>query len=193
MFKLRLVAVASFLYLSISTFAQSSVLVFSKTAGFRHGSIPYGQAAIMQLGKENGFTVDTTENANMFTDENLKKYNAVIFLSATGDVLNHMQQAAFERYIQAGGGYVGIHAATDCEYYWPWYGKLSGAYFKSHPQNQQAKLIVNDRYHPSTSHLPEVWQRVDEWYNFKKVPDHVNVLISIDEREWKKSSYGLVP
>jgi cytochrome c len=135
MFKFRLVAVASFLLLAITSFAQQSVLVFSKTAGFRHSSIPYGQAAIMQLGKENGFAVDTTENAAMFTDEHLKKYNVVIFLSATGDVLNHAQQAAFERYIQSGGGYVGIHAATDCEYYWPWYGKLSGAYFKSHPQN----------------------------------------------------------
>jgi|688.fasta_scaffold01128_31 glucose/arabinose dehydrogenase/cytochrome c551/c552 len=190
MFKFRLVAISALVVFSISTYAQKSVLVFSKTAGFRHGSIPYGQAAIMQLGKENGFTVDTTENASMFTDDNLKKYNAVIFLSATGDVLNHVQQAAFERYIQSGGGYVGIHAATDCEYYWPWYGKLSGAYFQSHPQNQTAKLVIKDKNHPSTAHLPEVWERLDEWYNFKKLPENVTVLISIDEKSYKGGEHG---
>jgi len=170
--------------------AQNRILVFSKTAGFRHSSIPVGQKAIMQMGKDNGFLVDTTEQASMFSDEQLKKYNAVVFLSATGDVLNHVQQAAFERYIQSGGGYVGVHAATDCEYFWPWYGKLSGAYFKSHPRNQKAKLVVSDRTHISTKHLPETWERVDEWYNFKKVPDHVKVLISIDESSYQGGENG---
>lgn len=170
--------------------AQNRILVFSKTAGFRHSSIPVGQKAIMQMGKDNGFLVDTTEQASMFSDEQLKKYNAVVFLSATGDVLNHIQQAAFERYIQSGGGYVGVHAATDCEYFWPWYGKLSGAYFKSHPRNQKAKLVVSDRTHISTKHLPETWERVDEWYNFKKVPDHVKVLISIDESSYQGGENG---
>ncbi len=177
-------------FLSIASNAQNKILVFSKTAGFRHSSIPFGKTAIQQLGKENGFAVDTTENAELFTDANLKQYNAVVFLSATGDVLNHYQQAAFERYIQSGGNYVGIHAATDCEYFWPWYGKLSGAYFKSHPRNQKAKLIVSDRTHISTSHLPEVWERVDEWYNFKQVPDHVKVLISIDETSYQGGENG---
>ena len=170
--------------------AQNRILVFSKTAGFRHSSIPVGQKAIIQMGKDNGFLVDTTEQASMFSDEQLKKYNAVVFLSATGDVLNHVQQAAFERYIQSGGGYVGVHAATDCEYFWPWYGKLSGAYFKSHPRNQKAKLVVSDRTHISTKHLPETWERVDEWYNFKKVPDHVKVLISIDESTYQGGENG---
>ncbi|MFN5478878.1 MAG: ThuA domain-containing protein [Chitinophagaceae bacterium] len=178
------------LFFFTTVIAQNRILVFSKTAGFRHSSIPHGQKALLQLGKENGFIVDTTENAALFTDEQLKKYNAVVFLSATGDVLNHVQQAAFERYIQSGGGYVGIHAATDCEYFWPWYGKLSGAYFKSHPRNQKAKLVVNDRSHISTKHLPETWERVDEWYNFKKVPDHVKVLISIDETSYQGGENG---
>jgi cytochrome c len=176
--------------ISISVSAQTKVLVFSKTAGFRHGSIPVGKIAIMQLGKENGFAVDTTENASAFNDANLKQYNAVVFLSATGDVLDHVQQAAFERYIQSGGGYMGIHAATDCEYFWPWYGKLSGAYFKSHPKQQNAKLVVHDKSHISTSHLPDTWERYDEWYNFKKVPDHVKVLISIDEKSYQGGENG---
>ena len=110
---IRSVAMALACMVAMSLQAQNKVLVFSKTAGFRHGSIPAGKLALIQLGKENGFTVDTTENAEVFNENNLKQYSAVVFLSATGDVLNHYQQAAFERYIQAGGGYMGIHAATD--------------------------------------------------------------------------------
>jgi cytochrome c len=168
------------------------VLVFSKTAGFRHSSIPNGIAAIQKLGRENNFDVDTTENAGWFTEDSLKKYAAVIFLNSTGDVLNHYQQAEFERYIQAGGGYVGIHAATDCEYQWPWYGKLVGAYFKSHPKIQKAKFVVKDKTHASTSFLPDVWERTDELYNFKKVPSDsdVHVLLTIDEKSYEGGENG---
>ncbi|GAB3857917.1 hypothetical protein GCM10029963_56730 [Micromonospora andamanensis] len=125
-----------------------SVLVFSKTAGFRHASIPTGIAAIQELGAEHGFTVDTTEDGAAFTDANLAQYRAVIWLSTTGDVLTADQQAAFERYIQAGGGYAGIHAAADTEYSWSWYGELVGAYFNSHPANQTATVKVEDPAHP---------------------------------------------
>lgn len=184
----------SFFLLSLlfagQTIAQSRILVFSKTAGFRHGSIPLGKKALMDMGAANGFAVDTTEDAAVFQDVNLSKYNAVVFLSATGDVLNHIQQAAFERYIQSGGGFVGIHAATDCEYFWPWYGKLVGAYFKSHPRIQKAKLVVKDKSHISTSHLPDIWERADEWYNFRKAPEGVNVLISIDEKSYEGGQNG---
>jgi glucose/arabinose dehydrogenase/cytochrome c551/c552 len=168
------------------------VLVFSKTAGFRHGSIPKGIAAIQKLGKEHGFSVDTTENPAVFNEDSLRSYSAVIFLNATGDVLDAYQQAFFERYIQAGGGFVGVHAAADCEYGWPWYGKLVGAYFKSHPKIQPAKLKVVDRNHPSTKHLPEVWERSDEWYNFRKTPSDsdVNVLIKIDEKSYQGGENG---
>ena len=116
------------------------VLVFSETKGYRHQSITAGKAALQKLGLEKGFAVDTTELSEDFTEENLKKYNAVVFLSTTGDVLDQMQQNAFMRFIQGGGGYVGIHAAADTEYDWWWYGKLAGAYFKSHPQIQDAKF-----------------------------------------------------
>ena len=109
------------------------VLVFSKTTGFRHASIPNGIAAIQKLGKENGFDVDTTENASVFNEDSLKNYSAVIFLSTTGNVLNYIQRTAFERYIQAGGSFVGVHSATDTEYDWGWYGRLVGNYFFDHP------------------------------------------------------------
>ncbi|WP_433728814.1 ThuA domain-containing protein [Actinoplanes sp. CA-051413] len=162
-----------------------SVLVFSKTAAFRHDAIPAGIAAIKQLGADNGFTVDATEDGAAFTDANLAKYRAVIWLSTTGDVLDPGQQAAFERYIKAGGGYAGIHAASDTEYSWPWYGELVGAYFASHPANQQATVKVEDHAHPSTAGLPERWSRFDEWYNFRSNPrGDVHVLASLDETSY---------
>ncbi|WP_373320144.1 ThuA domain-containing protein [Virgisporangium aurantiacum] len=159
-----------------------SVLVFSKTAGFRHDSIPAGIAAIQDLGAANGFSVATTEDAAAFTDDNLAQYAAVIWLSTTGDVLDLNQQAAFERYIQAGGGYVGVHAASDTEYQWPWYGELVGAYFASHPANQQVTVKVEDPAHPSTSELPAEWSRFDELYNYQTNPrGHTHVLAELDE------------
>jgi glucose/arabinose dehydrogenase/type 1 glutamine amidotransferase len=168
---------------------QAKVLVFSKTAAFRHGSIPTGRTAIQQLGQENGFLVDTTEDASQFTDANLAAYDAVVWLSTTGDVLDDEQQAAFERYVQGGGGYVGIHSASDTEYAWPWYGDLVGAYFRNHPANQTADLVVADRAHPSSAPLPTVWNRFDEWYNFQTNPrGNVHVLLTIDERSYNAGS-----
>jgi cytochrome c len=112
---------------------KAKVLVFSKTAGFHHNSIKEGNAAIQAMGLKNNFDVDTTSDAKWFTDDSLKNYAAVVFLSTTGDLLDNYQEAAFERYIQAGGGYMGIHAASDAEYDWGWYNRLAGAYFLDHP------------------------------------------------------------
>ncbi|MGH3148331.1 MAG: ThuA domain-containing protein, partial [Rubrobacter sp.] len=146
------------------------VLVFSKTTEFRHPSIPDGVAAIRRLGQENDFAVETTEDASQFTNENLDRYDAVVFLNTTGDILDGAQQAAFERYIRGGGGYAGVHAAADTEYDWAWYGRLVGAYFGSHPAVQTATVEVADQAHPSTVELPERWVRRDEWYNFRSNP-----------------------
>ncbi|WP_041322586.1 ThuA domain-containing protein [Saccharomonospora viridis] len=168
---------------------EASVLVFSKTAGFRHDSIPAGIEAIEQLGAEHNFAVDATEDAEAFTDDNLANYDAVVWLSTTGDVLNDEQQAAFERYISEGGGYVGVHAASDTEYDWPWYGDLVGAYFDSHPHIQEATVNVEDRGHPSTADLPEQWVRTDEWYNYRENPrQNVRVLATLDEGSYDPGS-----
>ena len=166
------------------------VLVFSKTNGFRHSSVPDGKAAIMKLGNENGFAVDTTENPEYISEDSLKNYSAVIFLHTTGNMLDNYQEADFERYIQAGGGYMGIHAASDAEYDWGWYGKLVGGYFESHPEQQEAVLNVVDETHGSTKHLPKEWKRKDEWYNFKKLSPDVKVLIKIDEKSYKGGKNG---
>src|SRR6266403_6391892 len=130
-----------------------SVLVFSRTTGFRHDSIPQGIAAIEALGVEHGFAVDSTEDAAGFSDTTLARYKVVVFLNTTGDVLDSAGKAAFERYIRSGGGFVGIHSASDTEYRWAWYGRLVGAYFASHPQIQPATGHVEDRTHPSTADL----------------------------------------
>ncbi|WP_020384954.1 ThuA domain-containing protein [Kribbella catacumbae] len=162
-----------------------NVLVFSKTAGFRHDSIPAGIEMIKQLGAQHEFTVTATEDASTFTDAGLASYDVVVWLSTTGDVLNADQQAAFERYIRGGGGYAGIHAASDTEYDWPWYGDLVGAYFDSHPEQQTATVQVPDRGHLSTKDLPQRWSRFDEWYNYRDNPrGDVHVLATLDEKTY---------
>ena len=170
--------------------AAKKILVFSLTKGFHHNSIAVGVPAVMKLGEENGFGVDTTTNPAMFTTDNLKQYAAVVFLSTTGNVLNDEEQAAFENYIHSGGGFVGVHAATDTEYDWPWYNKLVGAYFKSHPKQQEAVLNVVDEKHISTKMLPAVWKRFDEWYNFKSMQPGLKVLITIDEKSYTGGENG---
>ncbi|MCF2495068.1 ThuA domain-containing protein [Dyadobacter chenhuakuii] len=173
--------------------APAKVLVFSKTKGWHHSSIPFGIKAIQKLSAENQFVADTTTNSNAFTDENLKNYAAVIWLNITGNVLNGEQQAAFERYIQAGGGYVGVHAAADTEYDWPWYGKLMGAHFTSHPHNpnvRKATVQVLDKTHPATSKLPERWEREDEWYNYRSFYSGIKVLAELDENSYDGGTNG---
>jgi type 1 glutamine amidotransferase len=168
------------------------ILVFSKTTGFRHGSIEPGIAALRNLGAANGFEVDATEDAGQFTTANLGRYGAVVFLSTTGDVLNDAQQAAFMTFIRRGGGYVGIHAAADTEYFWPWYGDLMGAYFARHPAPARARIRVENRDHPSTRALPDPWVRTDEWYDFQRNPRRhgVTVLLTLDESSYPGGQMG---
>jgi len=168
-----------------------NILVFSKTEGFRHDSIPAGIAAIRQQGSARGFAVDAGENSQVFTDDGLAKYSVVVFLSTTGDVLNDAQQAAFERFIGRGGGFVGIHSAADTEYEWPFYGALLGAYFSGHPDIQNATIRVDNSGHPSMTGLPSSWLRRDEWYNFARNPrGTVNVLATLDENTYSGGTMG---
>jgi cytochrome c len=172
---------------------QPRVLVFSKTAGYRHSSIANGIAAIQKLGSENGFAVDATEDANAFTEKNLRRYATVVFLNTTGDVLDAAQQDDFERYIQAGGGYVGIHSGTDTEYDWPWYGRLAGAYFNGHPNNpnvRKASYRTLDTTHVSTKGFPARFEREDEFYNFKSIDPTIHVLVEIDETSYEGGANG---
>jgi len=169
------------------------ILVFSKTAGYYHESIPKGVAAVQALGKENGFEVDTTKDASVFNEEQLKKYQAVVFMCTTGDVLSGDQQVAFERFIQAGGGFVGVHSAADTEYSWPWYNQLVGAYFLSHPGNpnvRSASIQVLDTTHLATKGLPQRWDRTDEWYNYKSIFNGIKLLANLDEETYEGGENG---
>jgi cytochrome c len=159
------------------------ILVMSKTAGFRHASIPAGQAALLEIAREEGLTLTFTEDAAQFTDEGLGHYHAVVFLNTTGDMLDPAQQASFERYIAAGRGLLGIHAATDTETDggWPWYNALIGAKFKSHPAIQEARLI------PTSPGAAE-FRATDEWYDFNDASPSRRALVEIDRGSYDGSS-----
>jgi type 1 glutamine amidotransferase len=167
------------------------VLVFSKTAGFRHDSIEVATQTITALGAQHGFEVVATEDAATFAPEGLAAFDAVVFLMTTGDVLDAAQQSAMEGFVSAGGGFVGIHSAADTEYDWPWYGQLVGAYFDSHPAIQPATVTIADPAHPSTAALPSPWAATDEWYNFRtNVRGAARVLLTLDEASYTGGSMG---
>ena len=172
---------------------SGDILVFSKTEGFRHESIGEGIKSIIALGEKHEKNVVATEDASYFTEDNLKNFKVVVFLNTTGDCLDNNQQYEFQRFIQAGGGYVGIHAAADTEYDWPWYGKLVGAYFESHPMNpnvNEGSIDVIDKTHISCSHLPDRWERTDEWYNYKDINGDITVLMNLDESTYEGGTNG---
>lgn len=164
------------------------VLVFSKTTGYRHASIEPGIAALTRLANERDVQLVTTEDATMFRPPELADFDAVVFLSTTGDVLNDEQQQAFMTHIRSGTGFVGIHSATDTEYDWAWYGQLVGGYFASHPSNpnvREGALSITDPSHPATATLPDPWIRSDEWYEIRDLAPDLEILITIDETTYK--------
>jgi len=171
-------------------FARPAVLIFCKTNGYHHASITTGIAAITKLGQENGFAVDTTADSTWFRDKILRKYKALIFLSPTGTVFGAQEEKALQNYIHKGGGFVGIHAAADCEYNWQWYGDLVGGYFKSHPKQQEAKFIIVDKDNPATQGLPDPWTHFDELYNYKYYAPDIKVLIKVDESSYTGGANG---
>lgn len=174
--------------------AKPKILVFSKTAGYKHASIKDGIAAIMQLGVDHRFIVDTSSNSSSFNSKNLEQYSAIVFLNTTGQstqLFTESEKDAFRQYIRNGGGYVGIHAATDCCYDWPWYGNLSGAYFGGHPAEQEADFHVTDAKHRSTKHLPSIWKRKDELYSFKWIANDLKILLTIDEKTYNPGKHAM--
>ncbi|SES64793.1 ThuA domain-containing protein [Thalassotalea agarivorans] len=165
------------------------ILVFSKTEGWRHKSIEPAIKQITAYAEKYNIAVTSSEDAQLFNSEQLAKYDAVVFLLTTGNVLNASQQKSFEQYIKNGNGFVGVHSATDTGYDWPWYGKLVGAYFNGHPNDpnvRDALLYPMNQDHAATEMLPTTWPKKDEWYDFKSLNADVQVLINIDEQSYKK-------
>lgn len=164
------------------------VLVFTRTAQFRHDSIPVAVAALRKLAAREGMAADHTEDAGAFTAANLARYRTVVFASTTGDVLDEAQQAALEGFVRAGGGFVGVHAAADTEYGWPWYGRLVGAYFRSHPPGLQSTHVLPERDGAPTG---ERWPITDELYDYRANPrGRVRVVATVDERGYEGGRMG---
>jgi len=170
--------------------SPTHVLIFSKTKAFRHECIGPGSTALQSYFNKYGITSILTEDSSVFTKAGLKDFDVVMFFQTTGNVLDSLQQIAFQDYIRSGKGFVGVHAAADTEYDWPWYGALLGAYFSSHPDIQAAALQKVDTSHLSCKHLPDRWTRTDEWYNFKEAPRDVSVLLTIDESTYQGGNMG---
>ena len=170
--------------------ASRSILVYTRTTAYRHDSIPAGVAAFRELGARHGFSVHATEDPPVFTAERLAACDAVVFLSTSGDVLEPAGRQALRRYVAEGGGFLGIHSAACTEYDWPEYGVLLGARFNGHPEIQPGLVRVLDRSHPATAHLPELWHRTDEWYDFRDGPAQVRVLATVDERTYRGGHMG---
>ncbi len=183
-----------FLFFFIFSFhyAQSTknLLIFTKTAGFRHECIEKGVESISEILQTNGIRFYHTEDSRFFIADSLKQFDGVLFLNTTGDILNEEQQQALETFFKSGKGFIGIHSATDTEYDWPWYGKLVGGYFKSHPKIQKAQLEIKDSTHISTRHLEKRWLHEDEWYNFKQLHPNIQILMYVDESSYQGGEMG---
>lgn len=169
---------------------KKKVLVFYKTEGFWHESIPAGIDVIEALGEENGFEVEMTKDADDFHKDDLKENDLIIFLSTTGNVFDDQEEAGFKEYMENGGNFFGIHAAADTEKDWDWFTQLVGGVFESHPKVQPAEVINNAPDHPTVAHLPRIWNRTDEWYNYKKLNPDMQVLLYLDENSYKGGKNG---
>jgi len=170
--------------------SSHSILIFTKTEGYRHQSIPTGVDAVEQLASEHNMATLHTEDAAYFHPDTLRQFDAIVFLNTTGNILNKQQQQALKKFIHNGSGFMGIHAAADTEYEWPWYDKMIGAYFENHPQIQEAKISVTNKNHPSTSFLPDTWTRTDEWYNYKNISPDITVLMNLEESSYEGGTNG---
>ncbi len=167
------------------------VLLFTRTTGFRHASIPASVAALERLAHDQDFTLTHSEDSASFTAERLARHDAVLLLNTTGDLLDAGQRAAFERYVARGGGVVAVHAAAVIDFEWPWYERLIGARFRGHPAPQQGLVVVERPEHPVVRDLPQRWSVHEEWYGFEENPRSlVQVLASVDERSYQGGEMG---
>jgi type 1 glutamine amidotransferase len=158
--------------------ADFRLLVLTAHRGYAHRSIPAATLALHDLGARNGFAVKVTDDPRVLTGSRMSDFAVLVVLQTTGDFLDSAQQVALQRYVRAGGGVVGVHAALDAESGWPWYHQLLGAEFAGHPRIQQARL------------LPGSWERIDEWYNYAAPPKADSVLLSVDERSYRGGRMG---
>jgi uncharacterized protein len=166
---------------------NEQVLVYTKNGkGYVHDNIPFAVACIQKLGKEHGFKVDVADTALVFTRENLKKYKMLIFTSTNNDVFeNDEQRLVFRHYIEAGGGFVGIHSVVGTERNWTWFKQLLGGTFSWHAHFQKYKVAVIDAKHPSVQGIPKEWEIEDECYFEKEMYPGIHTIMAQDVKTLK--------
>jgi len=169
---------------------ELNVLIFSKTGAFRHESIEPGGAAMKSYFEDYNITSTQTEDPTVFNSSSFASYDVIIFFQTTGNILDSIQQESLKKFIQSGKGFVGIHAASDAEYDWPWFAGLVGVQFADHPVIQQATFVKVDTAQFTTKHLPDRWTRTDECYNFKQLPSNVTVVLTVDESTYQGGTHG---
>ncbi|WP_338498415.1 ThuA domain-containing protein [Streptomyces sp. SJL17-4] len=179
------------------------VLIYTRTTGYRHDSIPAGAAALTELARDLGRTAEVTEDPGAFTAGRLAECSVVVLLSTTGNVLTPEGRAALEAYLRGGGALLAVHAAANAEPDWPFYGELLGTRFDGHPEIQPGTVLVDDHDHPATAPLPARWAWTDEWYNFTSDPrgnatstpresgkSGVRILARADETSYRGGTHG---
>jgi hypothetical protein len=169
---------------------QKRVLLFTHSTGYRHASIEPGAAALIQLGKRERVSITRSEDPNIFSPSGLRTYDAIIFLSTSTDPkkpdsewFQGPRRTALQAFVRRGGGIVGIHAASDSHYHWPWYQQLIGGHFARHPQGTPTGTVaVVDPLHRSTRGLPNRMTRTDEWYYFDDYNPRMHLLMTLDPK-----------
>ena len=166
------------------------VLVYTKNGeGYVHDNIPYAVKAIQKLGEAHKFQVTVSDDPSVFTDDNLKTFDLLLFPSTNNDVFDtDAQRLAFRKYIQAGGGFVGLHSVVGTERKWEWFKQMIGGTFVWHPRFQRYQLNVIDPAHPTVQGLPKVWEKEDECYFIKEIYPGIKVTIAhnletLDQKE----------
>jgi len=186
-----IIIISLFTAMVLSQSENINILVFTKANIFVHESRIAGAEAIKNLEVNYPFNVVISEDSLIFSDEKLVDFDVIVFVSTSGNILNESGKRAFKKFIQNGGGFVGIHGASDTEYDWEWFDDLLGTHFDMHPKVQTAimDVLVNDAL--STKHLPVKWEWTDEWYNWRHDLDpKIEVLITVDENTYEGGKHG---
>jgi type 1 glutamine amidotransferase len=173
---------------------NSRVLVYTKNGkGYVHDNIASAVTCVQELGKANAFTVDVSDDPGVFTEANLQKYQLLIFTSTNNDVFDtDDQRVAFRRYIEAGGGFVGVHSVTGTERNWKWFKQMLGETFSWHAKGQVFRLKNIDPTHPSMKDVPATWDRHDECYFGKELYPGMKVLMVHELSSLQKDQTDLI-
>jgi type 1 glutamine amidotransferase len=171
---------------------KNKVLLYTETAGYRHESISAGTEMFKENAEKWNLEIQEAATSDAFTVDNLKQYRIIVFMSTTGDLFTPQEEAALQAYVKGGGAILGIHAASDAEYDWPWYGQMLGGWFIDHPAIQEAKCMVKMPAHESVKDISSPWIRTDEWYNFKNLQQNNQIVLTVDESSYTGGTHGAV-